>query len=35
MTAKYGYPLQIWETAKEEMRQVLIGRAKVRGMIPN
>ncbi len=34
MTAKYGYEPQEWTTAKEEMRQALIQRAKVRGLIP-
>ncbi len=34
MTTKYGYPLSAWNNAKEEMRQILIERAKVRGMIP-
>lgn len=34
MTTKYGHPLDKWNNAKEEMRQLLIERAKVRGMIP-
>ena len=34
MAAKYGYSLTDWNKAKEEMRQILIERAKVRGMIP-
>jgi hypothetical protein len=34
MKTKYGYPLSDWNKAKKEMRQTLIERAKVRGMIP-
>lgn len=34
MTAKYGYEPREWEAAKAEMREALIERAKVRGMIP-
>jgi len=34
MATKYGYSLADWNKAKEEMRQILIERAKVRGMIP-
>ena len=34
MTAKYGYSTADWNKAKEEMRQILIERAKVRGVIP-
>lgn len=34
MNQKYGYNIDEWNTAKEEMRQALIERAKVRGMIP-
>lgn len=34
MTTKYGYKAEEWETAKEEMRQILIERASLRGMIP-
>ena len=34
MTTKYRYSLADWDSAKEEMRQILIERAKVRGMIP-
>ena len=34
MTSKYNYPIKKWNKGKEEMRQILITRAKVRGMIP-
>jgi len=34
MTKKYGYDIEDWENAKEEMRQILIGRAKQRQTIP-
>jgi len=34
MTTKYGYLLADWDKAKEEMRQILIQRAKVCEMIP-
>ena len=34
MTTKYGYSQDKWEQAKKEMREILIERAKVRGMIP-
>ena len=34
MTSKYGYSPNEWETAKKEMKEILIERAKVRGMIP-
>lgn len=34
MISKYGYPIEKWDKGKEEMRQILINRAKVRGMIP-
>jgi len=34
MTTKYGYDLGEWEAAKAEMREALVERAKVRGMIP-
>lgn len=34
MTTKYSYSIADWNKAKEEMRQILIERAKVRGMIP-
>ena len=34
MTTKYGYEQDQWDAAKAEMRQALIQRAKVRGMIP-
>jgi molybdopterin synthase catalytic subunit len=34
MTTKYGYSLDKWNEAKEEMKQILVERAKVRGMIP-
>ncbi len=33
-TTKYGYKAEDWETAKEEMRQILVERARLRGMIP-
>jgi len=35
MTAtKYGFKAREWEVAKEEMRQILVERARLRGMIP-
>jgi hypothetical protein len=34
MATKYKYPLDQWDKAKEEMRQVLISRAALRGTIP-
>ncbi len=34
MKTKYGYQQDEWNKAKEEMRQMLIERAKVHGMIP-
>ncbi len=34
MTAKYGFNIDDWNAAKEEMRQAMIGRARLRGMIP-
>lgn len=34
MQMKYGYPLMDWNNAKKEMKQILVDRAKVRGMIP-
>jgi hypothetical protein len=34
MTTKHGYKLEEWETAKEEMRQILIGQAKQGRTIP-
>jgi molybdopterin synthase catalytic subunit len=34
MTTKYGYEQHEWDAAKAEMREALIERAKVRGMIP-
>ena len=34
MASKYGYSVAAWNKAKEEMRQILIERAKLRGMIP-
>lgn len=34
MTTRYGYELTVWSQAKEEMRQLLAERAKLRGMIP-
>ena len=33
MTTKYGYEHEEWEAAKAEMRDALVERAKVRGMI--
>jgi len=34
MGEKYGYAESDWDTAKDEMCQILIARARVRGMIP-
>jgi hypothetical protein len=34
MTIKYGYEQQEWDAAKAEVREALVERAKVRGMIP-
>jgi len=34
VTTRYTYPQAQWDMAKEEMRQVLIARASLRGMIP-
>jgi len=34
MATKYGYEEQKWDAAKAEMREALVERAKVRGMIP-
>jgi hypothetical protein len=34
MITRYDYPIEKWNKGKEEMRQILISRAKVRGMIP-
>ncbi|MBA7601190.1 hypothetical protein ES703_08257 [subsurface metagenome] len=34
MDTKYGFSLADWDKAKEKMKQILIERAKVRGMIP-
>lgn len=34
MTTKYGYSLNEWEQAKKEMKEILIERAKVRGLMP-
>ena len=34
MTTKYGIEQHKWDAAKAEMREALIERAKVRGMIP-
>ena len=34
MTSKYGYKVEDWEAAKEEMRQILVERARLRGTIP-
>jgi hypothetical protein len=31
---KYGFTKEQWTAAKEEMRQILIERAKLRGMMP-
>jgi hypothetical protein len=33
VTTKYSYSISDWNDAKKEMRQILIERAKVRGMI--
>ena len=33
-TSKYGYKAEDWAAAKEEMRQILMERASLRGMIP-
>ena len=33
MTTRFGYSIADWNKAKEEMRRILIERAKVRGMI--
>jgi ferritin-like protein len=34
MTTKYGYPITMWTKAKEEMKEVLIERAKMHGLMP-
>lgn len=34
MSTRYGYSLVDWNNAKEEMRQILMERAKVRGVMP-
>lgn len=34
MSGKYGFTKTQWKKAKEEIRHILIDRAKVRGMIP-
>jgi hypothetical protein len=34
MESKYGFSVRDWNRAKGEMKQILIERAKVRGMIP-
>lgn len=34
MNAKYGYPIDDWNKAKDEMRRIIIERAKVYGRIP-
>jgi hypothetical protein len=34
MATRCGFDIANWEAAKEEMRQILIDRASVRGMIP-
>ncbi len=31
--SQFGYPAAVWETAREEMRQALSDRAKIRGTI--
>jgi hypothetical protein len=31
---KYGYKVEDWNAAKEEMRQILVERPRLRGMIP-
>lgn len=33
MVTKYGYPIEMWDKGKEEMKQILIGRAKIRKSI--
>ena len=34
MTTNYGYCIDDWNAGKEEMRQAMIERARLRGMIP-
>jgi len=34
MDTKYGYKAEDWKAAKEEMRQILVEQASLRGMIP-
>ena len=34
MTTKYGYSTESWYAAKEEMREILAERARLRGTIP-
>ena len=34
MTSKYGYKVEDWKAAKEEMRQILVECARLRDMIP-
>jgi molybdopterin synthase catalytic subunit len=34
MGTKYGFPESQWNRAREEMKRILIERARVRGMIP-
>jgi hypothetical protein len=34
MTTRYGHSISDWNKAKDEMRKILIEKAKVRGMIP-
>jgi hypothetical protein len=34
MTTRYGFSEEAWAAAKEEMRQAMVERAEVRGMIP-
>lgn len=33
-TTRYGHPIELWGAAKQEMRDVLAERARLRGMIP-
>jgi hypothetical protein len=33
-TSKYGYRVEDWEAAKKDMREILVERARLRGMIP-
>lgn len=34
MTAKYGFSLDKWKQAKKEMKDIIVERAKLRGLIP-